>query len=387
MKRGRMYITLNRAREWKRSLLVNLQTRDNQLVFSDRQESEYGMLATGVLITGSIDSTEQDFQWESMRVDAHMPENSLLKVSCFASDTREVFLGDHPANLDEYIKDAKKNPSQGLKELSHLFKPAFSGSTDGLIRVKGRYLWLKLEFLVPQPQDFELRKIKLLLTDEKIIRYLPAIYRDTKEDNDFFYRFMEIFDSIFFDIEEIINQISEKMDYTIADGEMLRYLAGWVCLQYLKDLGDDELRERISGIMPEYAAIGTKPGLESFVERELGVRPTIIEFFNYKQMLHESRDREIYEELFGTNPYKFYLLLPEDALDRVQNINSFLKKLNDNIPAHTEVGIIRLKQGIILGKHTYLGVNSRVGRYTYGKVDENIEISFDTLIGGNGNEE
>lgn len=386
MEKDRMYITLNRNREWKRSLLLNLQLGDNQLVFSERPENQQGMLATGVIITGSIDSTEQDFQWDSIRIEAELPENSLIKVSCFANDSREVLLGDNSVNLDEYLKDARVDVISGLTTLNSLFKQAFTGSTDGLLRVSGRYLWLKLEFLVPQPDLFCLRKIKLLLTDEKIIQYLPEIYRDGKEHNDFSWRFMEIFDSIFFDIEENVNRMPEKLDYTQTKGEMLRYLASWVSIQEAQSLGDEELKERIAAIIPEYSAIGTKPGIEKFVERELKVRPRIIEFFNYKQMLYEGRDKELYEELFGTNPYKFFILLPADVFNR-QTIDSFLKKLKSNIPAYTEMEIVFLKRSIILGKHTYLGINSMVGEYNYVSIDENMAISDDTLIGGTINEE
>ena len=210
-----MFITLNRAREWKRSLLLNFEPRDHSLVFAHNQDS-YGMLASAVLITGSIDSTELDFHWESLLLDVEMPENSLVKVSCYAANSKGVFLGDGLVDLDDYIKEAQDNPSVGVRELTPLFKPGFTGATDGLLHVQGRYLWLRLEFLVPQPLDFKLRKIKLLLADEKILHYLPEIYRDNR-GNDFFKRFMEIFDSIFFNIEDKINSLSEDLDYTIAN--------------------------------------------------------------------------------------------------------------------------------------------------------------------------
>lgn len=386
MNKGRMYITLNRNREWKRSLLLNLEPQDHRLVFAHNQQNDYGMLATAVMITGSIDSTEPDFQWESLWLDAQMPENSLVKVSCYAANSKAVLLGERAVDLDEYLREAQSDPAQGLKEAAPLFKLAFAGAVDGLLPAQGRYLWLRLEFLVPRPSAFALKKIKLLLTDEKIIQYLPEIYRDHQENN-FFQRFMEIFDSIFFDIEEQINRVSEELDYTLAGEDMLRYLAGWVDLQGVQDMGTEELRERIRTLMPEYRAIGTKPGLAGFIRQELGVEPQIIEYFDYKQMQQESKDRDIYRELFGDNPFKFFILLPEEALHEVKNLDLFLAKLKSNIPAHTEAGIIRLKQGTILGKHSYLGVNSLVGEYTYGRVGGNNELSYDTLMGGTGNEE
>ncbi|MDQ7096751.1 phage tail protein [Desulfosporosinus sp. PR] len=381
MEKGRRYITLNRNREWKRSILLNLQPRDNQLVFAERPEHEQGILAAGVIITGSIDSTEQDFHWQNIILDADIPENSVIKVSSYASDRPEVWLGNNLVNLDTYIRAGSGYGPAGLNELSALFRQSFTGSTDGLLRVRGRYLWLKLEFLVPQPERFSLRKIKLLLAEEKIIHYLPEIYQNNQADNDFFQRFMEIFDSLFFEIEDEVTRIPETLNFTRAQGEMLRYLASWVSIQEVRRLDDEGLRQRIAGIMPEYARIGTKQGIEHLVERELGVKPRIIEYFHYQHMLFQGRDKELYNELFGTNPYKFYLMLPETVF-RQKIMSNFLTILKQNIPAHTEAEIILLKNGIILGKHTYLGVNSMVGEYNYVSIDETVAISDDTLIGG-----
>ena len=87
-----------------------------------------------------------------------------------------------------------------------------------------------------------------------------------------------------------------------------------------------------------------------------------------------------------TGIVRYFILLPADVFNR-QNTNSFLKKLKSSIPAHTEMEIVLLKRSIILGKHTYLGVNSMVGEYNYVSIDENIAISDDTLIGGSIDEE
>jgi phage tail-like protein len=386
MVKDRMYITVNRSMEWRRSLLVNLRQEGHRIIFAERQEAENEMMASGFLVTSSIDSAEKDFQWDNLLIDADLPENSGIKVSCFASDNREVSLDGGLVNLDDYIKNKEIEGTQKLRSLASVFKHAFAGEKDGIINAKGRYVWLRLEFLVPHPGKFCLRKIKLQLADEKIIQYLPEIYRDRIKSDDFFQRFMNIFDSLFFDLESKVSRIHERLDYQLASGDMLKYLAGWVSVNDAQQLGDEELRDRISGIIPECSVIGTKRGIEAFVEMELGVKPRIVEYFQFKRMIHEGRDREIYKELFGTNPYKFFIMLPENAFSRGININSFLEKLKNNIPAHTEAEIVLLKQGTILGKHTYLGINSMVGEYNYVSVDENIAISYDTLIGGNGNE-
>jgi len=386
---SRMYLTFNR--EWNRCLMKNLTIKDHKIVFSEQLEQQVGSFAAGVILTCALDSNEHNFYWEHLRLEASIPENSVIRVSYLVSDQKNLLIDDRLVDFDRYLADSEEDKEEKLKATAPFYRLAFSGSSEGLLQARGRYLWLKLEFLVPRPAEFRLDKIKLLLSQEKLIDYLPQIYRDSHGEKAFFPRFLGIFESIFFDIEEKVESMGKYLDYTVAGGEMLRFLASWVCVAEEsasgKLLSDEEIRSRIAGIISEYAFLGTKRGIESFVERELGLKPVIVEYFNVKKMIYEGHDREVYKELFGTNPYKFFILLPEKALDRRYHISRFLSELKNNIPAHTEAEIVLLKDSIVLGKHTYLGVNSRVGEYNYVSVDRHISISYDTLIGGREDEE
>jgi len=142
----------------------------------------------------------------------------------------------------------------------------------------------------------------------------------------------------------------------------------------------------MSGLAEEYGAIGTRPGIERFVEKELGVKPTIVEWFDWERMYRESPDREQMEELFGTDPHRFFLLLPDGVFPGTQAAAAFQRKLRENVPAGAEAEIVLLRQGIVLGKHTYLGVNSLVGAWSPVRIDENVTLSYDTLIGGDPDE-
>jgi phage tail-like protein len=393
MGNGRMQITL--YGKWQDSLLHNLAVREERIVF-DGQELPYGAFASGTLITPSIDSNEQNFCWENIFVDVQLPENSVIRVFCYASDDKKAAIAGQETDLDGFI--SKKGDAAGAKAriaaTTELFRPAFSGATDGLLNARGRYLWLKLEFLVPDPQHFSLGRIRILYPNEKLLDYLPQIYRDHNENDAFFARFLNIFESIFFDIEDKVEGLPASLDYTSAKGDMLRYLANFVCIEENEAacLGDGGLRARIAGAGSGYAAIGTKPGIERFIERALNVKPVIVEYFRVRQMVREGFDRDLYRELFGENPYRFFILLPEDAFGhdrdgRGRDAGEFLRSLRKNIPAHTEAEIVLLKNSVVLDRHTYLGVNSTVGGYNSVSVDRHISISYDTMIGGNSDEE
>jgi phage tail-like protein len=392
MGNGRLIYTL--GSDWRNTRMLNLTVSGQNVVFTAQEAQQYGTFATGVLITRSIDSNEQNYSWGNMQIDATIPENSVIRVYCYASDSKLVSLDEVPVDLDGYIMNHEDEGKQLIKEhfrdISYLFHMAFSGALDGLVNQKGRYLWIKIELLVPNPSEFLLRNIRLVFPNEKLIQYLPQIYRDIREDNDFFVRFMDIFESVFFDIEREVEEIPKKLDYTVATGEMLRYLASWICLDTggipIRHLPDTEIRKRMFSAVSEYKEIGTRNGVLHYTERELGVKPIIVEYFMVKKMVKEGRDKEVYRELFGENPYCFFLLIPEEAFSDDRDLGSFIRALRNNIPAQTEAKVVLLKKRIVLDKHTYLGINSVIGNYNYVSVDQNISISYDTLIGGNPDE-
>lgn len=373
---------------WSNARMLNLSVEEQSVKFAKEESRQYGSFATGVLVTTAIESSEPDYGWGTILIDADIPKNSLIKVYCYASDYKMVEIDGAEVELDQYIMDKKASSfKERLHKLVPLFHLAFSGAVDGLVNVKGRYLWIMIEFLVPNSSKLLLHRVQVSLSHEKLIQYLPQIYRNQKDSDDFFGRFMDIFDSLFFDIEKKVEQLPTSLDYTVASGEMLRYLASWIGVGIndmpVRDMADEELRARMSVAVEEYKAIGTKKGVESLIKRELGVQPIIVEYFRVKKMVQEGRDRKLYHLLFGDNVYCFFLLLPEEAFLGKCDMQTFLHILRNNIPAYTKAKIILLKKRIVLGKHTYLGVNSVIRDYNYVGIDQNISISSGTIIGGN----
>lgn len=377
---SRRFITLNRASEWRRGLLSGLKISGNSIV------PENGDGTSAVFISGSVDSSEHDFFWKRFRIEAALSENMILRVSAYSANTTRAEIDGSPVEIDGYLRSGA-SPEEKLRRLKSLFTPICSGRTEGPVHLRGRYLWIRLDFVMLDRRALRLDKIQLLLRSESMMEYLPEVYRTADGENGFLARFLSIFDSIFFDLDDRIGSLSDRLDYRIAEGELLRYLAEWVNVEDAAYLSDETLRRRIGRAISESGMTGTVNGLVCWIKEEYGVTPNIVEHYSVRKMVREGKDRELYRRLFGDDPHKFFVLLPENVFANTHEANIFMGRLKRRIPAHTAAEVVTLQKSVILGRHTYLGVNSVLGGYSQAKADSAGRISHHLILGGEGNEQ
>lgn len=379
MNRSRLYITLNRPSEWQRCLLDGMEISGSGIVTSDGRNS-------CTMITGSADSTEHGFLWRSLEIAAQTGENTVVRVSAYAADSTVINCDGIPRELDSLLMDGSVPADERLKLTEGLFTPLYTNCSDGPVGLHGRYIWIRLDILMLDRQPVRLSSIKLLLKSESMMEYLPEVYRSSDGENGFMTRFMSIFDSIFFDMDERIEEARSSLDYRAARGEMLRYLADWIMTEDSAYLDEESLRRRISRTVQDYRMSGTRQGLSDWIEQEYGVKPNIIEYFNVRKLATGGKDREAYQRLFGNDPYKFFILLPEKTFADTHEANIFTAKLRNRIPAYTEAEVVILKRNVILENHTYLGVNSVIGGYSCAESDTG-SIAGDIILGGSNDEQ
>ncbi len=380
MNNSRLYITLNRASEWSRGLLCGLKLKGNSVVFDD-EESSFASL-----ITGSVDSAEHNFCWKNLLADIEIPESMIMRIYAYTADSTLCSIDDSAAELDSYLADKTVSAKEKLEKLEPMFRLIGTGTLDCPVNMRGRYIWIKLEFVALEERGMKLNKLKLLLKSESMMDYLPEVYRTEDGENGFMSRYISIFDSIFFDMDDRIAALDEGFDYRSAEGAMLKYLADWLDIEDTAYLSDEELRRKISAASEEYRAIGTKRGLSEWIENEYGIKPNIIEYFSVRKMVYEGKDRECYRRLFGSNPYSFFILLPETVFKNTHEANIFMEKLRKRVPAYTKPQVVLTRQSVILENHTYLGVNTVISGYSAAGADTGNRISHDLILGGNNNE-
>ena len=318
--------------------------------WGDGLRLDSGRSATGVYCMAAVDSGENGFRWGRVAVEADLPPDTALRLYAYASDTRQW--GEW-ADLDRGIQSLEGDP---MPELGEIFGPPVAESGDGLIGRSGRYLWLMLELTAAGAGSPVVRALRLWMGGDHMVDYLPAIY----QEEDFTRRFLSIFDSVFTDMDRAIDRLPGQLDYEHAGGELLRYLAQWVCVEG----GDrDELvRERIRTALSDYEDLYTVEGVRRSVRRLTGREPILIEHFQVSPNRPDCKDPELYRRLYGDDPYRFFVLLPEDAFSSQRERRQFQRDMEEVIPAGMTMQMIQLKPCV--------------------QLDWQVTIHYDTTIGG-----
>ena len=326
--------------------------------------------ATGVYCLPAVDSGENGFTWGRVQVEAELPPDTALRVYAYASDSRQW--GEW-GDLEQGLHSLEGSP---LPVLEALFGPPVGEGGDCLLQRTGRFLWLMLELTATGSACPEVHALRLWMGGDHMVDYLPAIY----QEDSFTWRFLSIFNSMYSDMERAIDALPGRMDYERAGGELLRDLACWVCVEGADS--DEGLRERIRTALPDYESLYTVEGVRRSVRRLTGRQPILIEHFQVSPNRPDCADPELYRRLYGEDPYRFFVLLPEGTFSSQRERQQFQRDMEELIPAGMSMPMVQLKPCVQLDWHTYLGINSRVGGYVPAAIDEQVTIHYDTTIGG-----
>ena len=319
----------------------------------------------GTAFLPPLDSGEPGFRWGRVKLRTVIPDDAAVRIYARASDDAEWPAWDELPWQEE---------TPGLA--AALFgAPAAPGDDVWLSRT-GRYLWLAIGFTGGGAEKPSLSCVSVLADSDHMTDYLPAVY----QREDFTYRYLSVFTAMFQDMESGIGQVRRQLDPACADEGMLRGLARWLCADGAEPA--ETLRAWLPEALDEYETMYTVRGIQRSVERLTGKSPFIIEHFAVDPNDPSCKDPELYRKLYGDDPYRFFLLLPQDTFSEQRQMEDFLERLEELVPAETEPELVLLKPCVQLDWHTYLGVNSRIGDYVTAVIDETVTIHYDTTIGG-----
>ena len=357
MSETQKYRTLCCREQWLGGIFDKIECRGDALGLAD------GAYA-GAVCLPPVDSGEAGFAWGRLRLLAEVPAEASVRVYARASDQpgwpeREALWG-RPLDPDT---------------LERLFGPP-AAQTDMLLQKTGRWLWVALELTAGGPEKPRVDGLSLWMAGDHMVDYLPAIYRG----QDFTWRYLSIFNTLFQGVEEELDGLPRQLDPASAGDSMVEFLARWLCME--PEQGEEHLRERLAGILEEYETMYTVEGVRRTAARLTGQEPFIIEHFAVDPNDPACRNPALYRRLYGEDPYRFFLLLPQGTFEKQQDMERFIERMGQLTPAETEMELVLLKPCIQLDWHTYLGINSRIGDYIPAAIDDSVTIHYDTTIGG-----
>lgn len=370
-------------------------------------------LVKGRYFSRSLDSAEEGTEWHKFVLDAEIPPNTQVQISYRAGDDKQVTVKGSTANLDRYIEEAasleEDERAQRAADLDALdwSVPAVNAGDALIIEGVGRYLWLRIDLIGSEERAPSIKSLRLDFPRATYMRYLPAVYQEDEQSRDFLERFLSLFETFFSGTEQRIAHLARyfDVDSSLTTGDFLSWLASWLSISEDKSWNEEQLRELVRRAPELYKKRGTRDGLEAMIEIFTGERPLVVEHFQTTGCSQAAAARrasdegagqkvrgleEIYQSLYGTDPYCFCVLLkPYRAETRgekkiIRRLSEEERKAVRRIvdaekPAHTCAGLLALQPWIHLDMHTYLEVNTYLSQPS-ARLDLNAAIPRDTVL-------
>jgi phage tail-like protein len=254
---------------------------------------------------------------------------------------------------------------------------------DFLLNAQGRYLFLRVEMFGLEGRPPSLTHMRVYFSVPSLLQYLPEVYGLHPESADFLNRYLSIFQSLWLDMEEQINQTPCLFDPDVAPYPFLIWISSWIDVRYPQFWKEGRLRLLLKKIPLLYKIKGTRRGIGEIVELYTGEPCYIVEPHEIQAIMASLPDTS---HLYTMNPFVFTVLVNEARLPGEKERYELKRLIDDFKPAHTEAQLVILRPHIHLGSHSYLGVNSCLTQPGPFKLDGSAALEL-TVLGAHAKEE
>jgi phage tail-like protein len=310
-----------------------------------------------------LDGGRGGCRWGRLRFKAELAEGAIPVVHAFATDDDMLIVSGKTKTYEAVLL----NPYESVRRKRRLFELAgaskFVGKNDVLLyEQEGRYLWLCVE-LIGQGGGV-LRDFEVFAPRDNFLGAFPEIYRVNGE---FFHRYLAIFSSLYYDLQEIIDSLDSLIDADTAPKDALPILAAWLGLDPDDGALDEaQFRRLLKTAFATIRAKGTRAAAEDVLRVFLDEPFFIVEGRTVREIASED-DREVCERLYGGNPFDFTVLIKRAADDRLHARLKYLIRQFSPLRARAE--IVFLGDTSRLDEYAYCDVNARVAGFDAGRLD------------------
>jgi phage tail-like protein len=315
-----------------------------------------------------IDSGRRDCTWGRLRFVTELEEGVIPVIHAFATNDEQLISRDEIKTYDEILL----GPQESIQQKRRLFELAgaskFVGKNDVLLyEQEGRYLWLCVE-LIGYGQGV-LRDFEVFAPRDNFFGSFPEIYR---MDGAFFHRYLAIFSSLYYDLQDVIDSLDSLVDADDAPKEALPILLEWLGLDPDDGAMDEpQFRKLLKASFGMIRAKGTRKAVEDVLRIFLDEPFYIVEQRAAKELMSE-RDREVCKRLYGGGPFDFTVLISRAPEERLHARLKYL--LLQFAPLRTRAEIVFLDNTSRLDGHTYCDVNARITGFREGRLDDAVPL-------------
>ncbi|CAB1062430.1 hypothetical protein D1BOALGB6SA_7207 [Olavius sp. associated proteobacterium Delta 1] len=244
--------------------------------------------AKGVYYSRTLDSGPDEGQWHRLKLEAALPQGAGLEVYYASSGDRNT-----KRKVDAIFTETRQSLQQKVAKIESLLTPGWIGPEkflpnpagdgetfhDMLFREKTkRYLWLKLVLSsFDQQQRPVVNNMTVFYPRHSYLRYLPAVYQEDPVSRDFLERFLSLFETVLYGLENEISQIYRYFDPDTTPVEFFAWLSSWLNLSLEEGWPAQTKQQFILKAANLFRRKGTPQGLADFIEIVTGQRPIIWE--------------------------------------------------------------------------------------------------------------
>lgn len=357
MAQGLNYFIFNKAQDYRRGYMERM------------EYGEYGIRSTdggherSVFLSRILDSREDQMNWHRLTLEYGGSGQVPVRISIYASDEREVLWRGKRVALEDLVADTAAPLEERREMMAPCLQKTMDQAADILLHeVVGRYLWILLE-MYGQEENACINGIRISFPRRSWIQQLPEIYRKADGKGLFLERYLALFQTMYEDLNDQIAGSARLFDMESTEKRYLEQLARWLDIRGCYMWPEEKLRTLLGRALSLCQRRGTRQGLLDFIALYTGEAPFCIEFFQLEDYAQDRAYYDLLRELYGNRRGQVCVLVRENSAPTTEQYKILMKLIDEMKPAQAEVKLTVLKPYIFLNGHSYLGVNSVLGRY------------------------
>lgn len=224
----------------------------------------------GQLLTIAIDSGIPRCQWHRIRIQADIPSATEVMIAVSSQEQ------ENPA-AQGLADQGWEEFNAGIPHPSDWYQGPIDSQDFLITQPPGRYLFVRIRMTGDGSNSPHLRRILIDYPRQTSLQYLPYVYRENPQAEDFSERFLSLFDAYINELDTIIERLPALLDVQGVAANVLPWLASF--LDVTIDPAWDIARQRaILQALPQlYRQRGTVTGLKLAFQLLFDFEPIIEE--------------------------------------------------------------------------------------------------------------
>lgn len=333
------------------------------------------------LCSDLMDSGDKQTEWSRITVYWKKKRNEVIKIWLFVAEQEFLIWNGMRYDIRQLILEEELSMGEKFSIFSACEVFCAEGITDSLLNeVKGRYMWLIADTGPEEEMVAAQIEVQIFFQADSWLSFLPEIYRKQAGEDSFLFRYLSIFQWIYYDMGQTISSVPHMFYPAYADSEFLEWIAGWFGMENITVWNREQLIYLIENGRRLFGIRGTKEYMEELILLYTGHKPLIVEYYQIDSYRTDIRKTKILERLYGENAYMVTIILPEGAVSSQQEISILHRIIQSAAPAYIECRMVVLEPYIFLDRYTYIGINSCLGGYKSIKIDNKSLTPYISMI-------